>query len=294
MHPADRLRQGLAGDRMLEAVGVFDALTARLVEQADYDAVILGAGATSNFLYGLPDIGLLSLPEIIDNVGRVTRATQLPVVADLDDAGLSPAQVHRNVRLAELAGAAAVMVEDIDMAGKHLWSTAGGGWDFSQDKLLDPEQGADLVRSAVAARQDPRTLIIARTDAEPVEGIDAAVDRVRRYAEAGADLVFFAHMPFQALTREIIEAAPVGVVHFEIETPTLDERKVLADAGLKMIAFCLQPLVAAFHAFRDALEAMKVGETFDVGARNRALLDAVDLRGWSELLRPASTPTPNP
>jgi 2-methylisocitrate lyase-like PEP mutase family enzyme len=283
VHPAERFRQQLQEDRMLEAVGVYDALTARLVEQAGFDVVILGAGATTNFLYGMPDIGLLSLPEVIENVERVAQAVRLPVIADLDNVGGSPMQVRRHVQLAERAGAAILMVEDIDITGKHLWSDEAGGWDFSTDKVLDLADAVALIRGASRARSDDRTVILARTDAYPGGGLDDAIERAQHYAAAGADVVMFAHMPYQALTKDIVSAVPVPIVHIEIETPSLDDRKALADMGVKLLGYALQPLLASYHAFRSSLEDVKEGRTFNVWEANRHLLETCGLKEWSQL-----------
>lgn len=289
MHPADRLREGLAGPNLLEAPCVYDALSARLAERAGFDAVVLGAGATANFLYGLPDIGLLSLPEIIDNVERVARAIDIPVIADLDDVGGSPMHIRRHVQLAERAGAAALMVEDCDMTGKHLWSDEHGGWDFTTDKLLPIPVAVDAIKAAVDARLDERTIVLARTNAYQPQGLDATIERANLFAEAGAELIFLAHMPYGSLTREVFDAIPVPVLHAEFESPTLPEREELHRAGLKVMAYALQGITGAFHGFRDALEDIKAGRRAADGRteweRNRELLDAVGLREWSEVLR---------
>lgn len=288
-HPAARLRAGLAGAALLEAPCVYDALSARLAEQAGFDAVVLGAGATANFLYGLPDIGLLSLPEIIGNVERVARAVGIPVIADLDDAGGSPMHIRRHVQMAERAGAAALMLEDCDMSGKHLWSDTHGGWDFTTDKLLPVGVAVDAVKAAVDARIDERTIILARTNAYQPHGLEATLERANLYVEAGAELIFLAHMPYTEMSREVFDAIPAPVMHAEFESPSLPERNELGAAGLKLLAYALQAITGAFHGFREALEDIKAGrraaDARTEWDRNRPLLEAVGLKEWSEVLR---------
>lgn len=272
---------------MIEGPCVFDAMTAIQTEHAGLDFMVLGAGGTANFLYGLPDIGLLSLSEVIDNVRRVTAATSLPVIADIDDAGGDPSHIGRNVQLAEAAGAAALMIEDVDRSTKHRWSDAEQGWDLSTDELRPLDEAVEAVRVAVRAKREARTVILGRTDAYLIEGPEAAVARAQALAAAGAELIMMTQFPGHLLTRDIVGSIPAPVIHAESDGPSVDARTVLAATGVKALIYALEPLLGAFFGFRAALDRIKLGEGPAPGATpawegNKELLATVGLRQWTQ------------
>jgi 2-methylisocitrate lyase-like PEP mutase family enzyme len=284
---AGRLRARLNEPGMLEGACVFDAMTTRLTERAGYELAVIGAGGTANFVHGLPDMGLLSLAEAMDNVGRITSVSDIPVIADLDDAGGTPSTIRRYTRMAERAGAAVLMLEDLDSAAKHRWSDELAGWDLSKGTLRPVAMAVAAIRTACAARADPSTIIMGRTDAYDIEGVDGMVRRAQAYAEAGAEMIVMTHVPHAGLTAEIVAAIPVPIVHMEVETPSLAERQRLADMGVRGLIYTLRPLLDAFFAFRDALEEIRADtmprDSRSQWDRNRELLDAVDLQGWSNV-----------
>lgn len=285
MHAAARLRERLQGHRMIEGPCVYDAMTALQTEQAGLDFMVLGAGGTANFLYGLPDMGLLSFSEIIDNVRRVSNATTLPVIADLDDAGGDPAHVHRNVQLAEAAGAAALMIEDVERSTKHRWSEEQQGWDLATDRLRPIDEAVETIRIAAAARNDPDTVILGRTDAFLIEGLDAAVTRAQALAEAGAELIMMTQFPGDSLSAEIVGSIPAALVHAESDGPTLETRARFAGCGVFGLVYALEPLLGAFFGFRAALEQIRGGvpaaDAVPAWEGNKELLATVGLRQWT-------------
>ena len=177
-----RLRASLGGPGPLVAPGAHDALAARLVEQAGFEAVYLTGFGTSGSLIGRPDVGLLSAGEMVEQARRLVDAVDIPVIADADTGYGNAINVIRTVRAYEQAGVAALQLEDQVMPKKcgHMSGKA----------VISAEEMCGKIRAATQARRDPDLVIIARTDAAAVLGLDEAVDRARSYAEAGADVLF--------------------------------------------------------------------------------------------------------
>jgi 2-methylisocitrate lyase-like PEP mutase family enzyme len=182
MNATSRLRLLLDSGRAVPIVGAYDALTARLVERAGFPAVYVGGYALSATQLGLPDVGLLTMTEMLDAVRRICAATDIPVIADGDTGYGNHVNTDRLVRELERAGAAGVHLED------QAFPKRCGHMD---GKRLDSVQAmADKVAAAAAARTDPDFLIVARTDAIAVEGFEAALERAERFRQAGADVLF--------------------------------------------------------------------------------------------------------
>ena len=182
MNATSRLRLLLDSGRAVPIVGAYDALTARLVERAGFPAVYVGGYALSATQLGLPDVGLLTMTEMLDAVRRICAAIDIPVIADGDTGYGNHVNTDRLVRELERAGAAGVHLED------QAFPKRCGHMD---GKRLDSVQAmADKVAAAAAARTDPNFLIVARTDAIAVEGFEAALERAERFRQAGADVLF--------------------------------------------------------------------------------------------------------
>ena len=177
-----RLRALLAEPAPLIAPGAYDALSARLVEQAGFDAVYMTGFGTSASQLGRPDVGLLSGSEMVDQVRRLVDAVERPVIADADTGYGNAINVIRTVRAYEQAGVAALHLEDQVMPKKcgHMSGKA----------VIPRDEMVGKIRAAVEARRDPDLVLIARTDAAAVHGLDDAIDRARAFADAGADVLF--------------------------------------------------------------------------------------------------------
>lgn len=176
------LRARLSRPPILVAPGVYDPLTALIAEQAGFEAMYVSGAAIAYTKLGRPDIGLVSLSEVVDTVTLIRDRVGAYLVVDADTGYGNALNVERTVRLLERAGASAIQLEDQDFPKRcgHL-----------DDKALIPAlEMAGKIKAAVDARQSRDTLIIARTDAVAVEGFDSAVDRVAMYREAGADMLF--------------------------------------------------------------------------------------------------------
>jgi 2-methylisocitrate lyase-like PEP mutase family enzyme len=176
------LRRLLAEDRAISTVGAYDALTARLIERAGFEAVYVGGYALSATQLGLPDVGFLTMTEMLDSVRRICAAISVPVIADGDTGYGNHLNTDRLIRELERAGASGVNLEDQAFPKRcgHM-----------EGKRLDTVQAmVDKIAAAADARTDADFVIVARTDALAVEGFDAAIERAARFREAGADVLF--------------------------------------------------------------------------------------------------------
>lgn len=174
------LRERLQEDAILVALGAHDGLTARIAEAAGVEALYHGGYAVAAHHHGLPDIGLVGLSEMVGSLERVAAASDLPILVDADTGFGSEPGVRRTVERMEAGGAGAVQIED-QVFPKRCGHMEG-------KRVIPRDEMVLKVRAAVAARRDPETLIIARSDALQVSGVDDAIERCNAYAEAGADV----------------------------------------------------------------------------------------------------------
>jgi 2-methylisocitrate lyase-like PEP mutase family enzyme len=182
MKTTERLRQLLQGPSVIRSLGAHDVFTARLVEAAGLETVFIGGFGTAASLLGLPDVGLLTLTEMAEAVRRMSQRLSIPVVADGDTGHGDLHNVVRTVREFEAAGAAGILLED-QVTPKRCGH-------FQGKQVIPAEEMVLKLRAALQARRDPNFVLVARTDARAVEGLDAAVDRANRYGAAGADVCF--------------------------------------------------------------------------------------------------------
>jgi methylisocitrate lyase len=245
LSPGRRLRQAWAA-QPIAVPGVFNALVARMAERLGFQAVYLSGGALSA-ASGVPDIGLLTLNDFVDEARRIALATSLPLLSDADTGFGEALNVERTVHLFEAAGAAGLHLEDQQMPKRcgHL----------SGKSLIEPAAMAARVRAAAAARRDPDFVIVARTDARGVNGFDDAVRRARLYLEAGADAIFPEALEnadeFARFAREVEAPLLANMTEFG-KSPLLDF-DTLADLGYRMV---LYPLTAFRSALRAAEETL--------------------------------------
>jgi 2,3-dimethylmalate lyase len=240
------LRQLLAGPEPVVAPGAYDALSARLVEQAGFGAVYMTGFGASASLLGRPDVGLLSFAEMVDHARRLVQAVAIPVIADADDGYGNPLNVIRTVREYEAAGVAALHIED-QVSPKRCGHLDG-------KDVIPAAEMVEKVRAAVETRSS--MLIIARTDARAVEGLDAALERARLYRAAGADVLFVEAPEDEREVEAVAEAFPDTPLLFNAvdggKTPplTLDR---LRELGFSLV---LSPLTALFAAARAVQESL--------------------------------------
>jgi methylisocitrate lyase len=243
--PGRRLRDAWAGPTFA-IPGVFNALVAKMAERLDFRALYLSGGALSA-AYGLPDVGLLTLPEFVAEARSLARATALPLLCDADTGFGEALNVERTVRQFEEAGAAGIHLEDQQLPKRcgHL----------SGKSLVEAGDMAAKIRAAVAARRDPDFVIIARTDARGVSGFDDAVRRARLYLEAGADAIFPEALESAEEFAAFAQAVPATLLANNTEfgkSPNLDVA-AFGRLGYRMVLFPLTAFRAAVKAARDTL-----------------------------------------
>jgi carboxyvinyl-carboxyphosphonate phosphorylmutase len=250
-----RLRELLAGNQPVLAPGVFDGLGARLVEEAGFPAVYMTGFGTAAALLGRPDVGLLTMSEMVENAARIVAACDLPVIADADTGYGNPINVIRTVQEYERAGVAAIHLED-QVAPKKCGHIEG-------KQVIPAAEMEAKVRAAVAARRSDDFVIIARTDARAVEGMDSAIDRARRYRDAGADVLFVEAAESEdeiAAVADRLGDVPLLFNWAEGgKTPPIDHAR-LTELGFKIVIFPIATLLGTTTWIRHALaEIRKAG-----------------------------------
>jgi 2-methylisocitrate lyase-like PEP mutase family enzyme len=251
-----RLRALLSSGQTIVAPGAFDPLAARLVEAAGFPAVYMTGFGTSAALLGRPDVGLLTMTEMADNAARIAACVDIPVLADADTGYGNPLNVIRTVGVYEAAGVAGLHIED-QVAPKKCGH-------MEDKQVIGAAEMADKVRAAVGARTDPDFVIVARTDARAVEGLPAALDRARRYRDAGADALFVEALVSEAEIEAAAAAFPDVPLLFNWaeggKTPPVALDR-LTELGYRIVIFPIATLLAATAAMRAVLDEIAVAGT---------------------------------
>ena len=243
-----RLRALLDSGTTIVAPGAFDPLAARLVEEAGFAAVYMTGFGTSAALLGRPDVGLLTMTEMADSAGRIAACVDIPLIADADTGYGNPLNVIRTVGAYEAAGVAGIHIED-QVAPKKCGHMEG--------KLVIPAaEMAEKIRAAVEARSQPEFVIIARTDARAVEGLDRALERGRQYREAGADALFIEAVTSEEEAEAVARAFPGVPLLFNWaeggKTPPMGLDR-LTELGYRIVIFPISTLLAATAGMRRIL-----------------------------------------
>lgn len=249
---ADKLRKLLEGPEILVIPGVYDCLSAKLVEKIGFEvAATSGFGIAASTL-GLPDYGFLSATEMLYTVGRITRSINLPLIADLDTGYGNALNVMRTIKDAVQLGLAGVILEDQESPKKcgH----------FENKRVISATEHASKIRAAVEARADSGLVIIARTDARAPLGLEAAISRGKEYIEAGADVLFIEAPQSKDELQNIAETFPnVPLVANIVEggkTPQLCASE-LQQMGFKIVFFPLSGLLAVTKVMTTCLSQLK-------------------------------------
>jgi methylisocitrate lyase len=253
-HKATAFRQLIAkGAVMLP--GVANAAMARQVEQAGFEAVYISGAGMANATAGVPDIGLLSMTEVVRLAGYIAQAVKIPAIVDADTGFGGTENVARTIRELEAAGLAGCHIEDQEFPKRcgHLPSKS----------IVDLEEMVGKINAAVAARRDPDFLIIARTDARATEGFDRAVERAGEYLAAGADAIFPEALQtpeeFRDFAKEIELPLLANMTEFG-KSPLLSFRE-LTDFGYRMVIFPQSAFRVAMKATDQFLRALKIAGT---------------------------------
>ncbi len=261
-----RFRQALQQERPLQVVGTINAYAARLAQASGFRALYVSGGGVAAGSCGIPDLGITTMEDVLVDVSRITDICELPLLVDIDTGWGGAFNIARTVRAMIRAGAAAVHIED-QVSQKRCGHRPGKA-------IVPGAEMVDRIKAAVDARTDSQFVIMARTDALAVEGLDAALDRACACVEAGADMIFPEAVTDLAMYRRFADAVKVPILANITEfgaTPlfTTDE---LHSAG---VAMALYPL-SAFRAMSAA--ALNVYRTLRADGSQRAVVDLMQSR----------------
>lgn len=249
--PGNVFRDLLKGPDILIAPGAPNAFTARIIEQAGFKAVYLtGSGAAMDLL-GMPDLGFLTMTEMVSHARNIVQATSLPVIADADTGYGNALNVMRTVREYERAGVAGLHIED-QVAPKRCGHFAG-------KEVISRGEMIGKIEAALDARSDPDFFIIARTDARAVLGLDEAIERGCAYKQAGADMIFVDAPESEEELRIIARSIPGPLMANMSEggkTPLLSARE-LQDLGYRLVIYPGSAARAAAKAIQDLMASLK-------------------------------------
>lgn len=251
------LRELIDSGRLLVVPGAANALTARVIEDCGFESLYVTGAGVANTHLAVPDIGLLTFSELLAHVAAIREAVSVPLIVDADTGFGNPINVGRTVRDLERAGANAIQIEDQTFP-KRCGHFAGKG-------VIPAEEMITKIRAAVDARRDDGTLLIARTDARAVAGLDEACARANAYREAGADVVFV-EAPRSEAEVEVVAAKVRGpqvinLVHGGV-TPMLPESR-LRELGFAIALHANLPLLAGLKGIQDALRTLRAGGSPD-------------------------------
>ena len=272
------LRARLQTGKILVAPGAYDALTARLLEQAGFEAVYRGGYAASAAAFALPDLGITTLTDLVDHARRMTSAITVPVIADADTGYGEVPQVIHTVHELERAGVAAIQFED-QVFPKRCGHMEG-------KKVIPAEEMVVKVRAALDARRNPETVIIARSDATAVTGLDDAIARSRMYADAGADVIFIdaptSEDDLKAIAAGGINAVLMVNISEYGKTPDLGAQR-FEELGFGLVIYPSSTLFAAAQSTKELAAAlMAEGSTVSSVPRMMPFDEINDILGKDE------------
>ncbi|PCH59435.1 MAG: methylisocitrate lyase [SAR86 cluster bacterium] len=264
--PGAKFRQALVDNKPLQIVGTINAYCAMLAKESGHKAIYLSGGGVANASYGLPDLGITSLNDVVADVDRICQASDTPLLVDIDTGWGGAFNIARSIKAMEKAGAAAVHLED-QVAQKRCGHRPNKA-------IVSKMEMVDRIKAAVDAKSDSDFVIMARTDALAVEGMDAAIDRAVACVEAGADAIFPEAMQDLDQYRQFVEAVKVPVLAniTEFGATPLFNCQELEGAGIAMV---LYPL-SAFRAMSNA--ALKVYQTIAIDGDQKAVVDIMQTR----------------
>jgi methylisocitrate lyase len=246
-----RFRAALAAEKPLQIAGVINAYSALLAEKSGFRALYLSGAGVANASYGLPDLGVTSLNDVLEDVRRITGASQLPLLVDADTGWGSAMGIQRTVKEMIRAGAAGLHLED-QVANKRCGHRPG-------KELVSSLEMCDRIEAAVDAKADPLFVVMARTDAAAGEGLEAAIERACAYAEAGADMIFAEALgslqEYSAFCRAVRIPVLANITEFG-KTPLFTIAE-LASAGVSMALYPLSAFRAMSAASLEVFAAIR-------------------------------------
>jgi 2-methylisocitrate lyase-like PEP mutase family enzyme len=260
------------------APGAADALTARLIAKHGFEAIYMTGAGTTAVRLGMPDVGLLTMNEMVDNARAIADASQLPLIADADTGYGGPINVQRTVRAYERAGVAAIHIED------QQWPKRCGH--LAGKSLIPVEEMQAKIRAGLDARFDRDFVLIARSDALAVEGFDRAMERCHRYEEAGADMIFLeapSKMEHLAAISKAFRKPTLYNMASSGKTPFLHAEEI-QKLGFKLIIYPNFTLLSAITAMNHTLSELKrTGSIAEVAKNIASFQDFFNLVGMKEV-----------
>ena len=267
MSAGARFRAAMKAEKPLQCVGAINAYHARLAERAGYKSIYLSGGGVAAGSLGLPDLGISNLEDVLTDVRRITDVCSLPLLVDVDTGfGASAFNIARTVKSLIKAGAGAMHIED-QVGAKRCGHRPG-------KELVSKEEMVDRIKAAVDAKTDPDFVVMARTDALAVEGLERAIERAIACVEAGADAVFPEAIPELSMYRKFAEGVKVPVLANITEfgeTPLF----TLQELRSAQVAIALYPL-SAFRAMNAA--ALKVYNAIRREGTQKSVLELMQTR----------------
>jgi methylisocitrate lyase len=246
-----KFRQALVDEKPLQVIGAINAYTARMAERTGFKALYLSGGGVAANSLGMPDLGISTLEDVLTDVRRITEVTTLPLLVDIDTGWGSAFNIARAIRSMIKAGAGAVHMED-QVGAKRCGHRPG-------KEVVSKEEMVDRVKAAVDARTDPSFVIMARTDALAVEGLDAAIDRACAYVEAGAHMIFPEAMTELSMYRKFKDAVKVPILANITEfghTPLFTTEE-LGSANVDIVLYCCSAYRAMNKAALNVYQAIR-------------------------------------
>ena len=249
--PGKRFREALSKEQPLQIVGTINAMTALMAKASGFHAIYLSGAGVANASLGVPDLGITTLSDVLEDVRRITSAVDLPLLVDIDTGWGTAFNIERAIRDMIKAGAAAVHIED-QVQAKRCGHRPGKA-------LVDQSEMVDRIKAAVDAKTDPAFVIMARTDALAAEGLDKSLERIQSYVEAGADMIFFEGVEqleqYTALSKQCKVPILANITEFGV-TP-LFTKEQLATAGVNMVLYPLSAFRCMNHAAQHAYQTIR-------------------------------------
>ncbi|MCL1079390.1 methylisocitrate lyase [Parashewanella spongiae] len=246
-----RFRQAVANAKPLQIVGTTNAYFALMAEHTGFQALYLSGAGVANASYGLPDLGMTSMNDVIIDASRITSATDLPLLVDIDTGWGGAFNIARTIQEFEKAGVAAVHMED-QVSQKRCGHRPNKA-------VVSTAEMVDRIKAAVDARTDENFVIMARTDAVAVEGLEAGIARAKAYVEAGADMIFAEALTELEQYRHFRAEVKVPILAnmTEFGKTELFDKEALSEAGADMILYPLSTFRAANQAALNVMQALK-------------------------------------
>lgn len=249
--PGKRLHEALTEEHPLQIVGTINAISALLAKEVGFKAIYLSGAGVANASYGLPDLGITTLNDVLEDARRITSAVDLPLLVDIDTGWGTAFNIERAIREMIKAGVAAVHIED-QVQAKRCGHRPGKA-------IVETIEMVDRIKAAVNAKTDPSFVLMARTDALAVEGLDQTIERIHHYVEAGADMIFFEGVQelhqYERLTKHCKVPVLANMTEFGL-TP-LFTKKELEQAGVSLILYPLSAFRIMNNAAKEAYQTIR-------------------------------------